>query len=70
MKDCLGREIKIGDLVAAPARTAAILHLKTGKVVGVEGEKILIDWKKNKHPASEEAWGYTTLPNTLVLVRR
>lgn len=68
MNDCLGKKINVGDRVVAPARTACILHLKTGVVVGFDGKKVLIRWTKNKHRMSESADGYTTLPGTLAVL--
>ncbi len=68
-KDCLGNPIKVGDWIAGPARSACILHLRTGRVTGFDGEKIIIAWKKNAHGMSESAEGYTRLPKTMVLVK-
>lgn len=68
MKDCLGQIIEIGDYVAAPARSAAILYLKTGVVCAIEGKRIRINWEKNEHYMSAPAEGWTELPKTLVVL--
>jgi len=72
-KDCLGKEIKVGSKVAGPARSGAILHLKTGTVMGFDGKKIVIQWHPNRHYMTKgdlkpTKLGFTTLPDTLVVI--